>query len=203
MSICSDSSLVRCTFKLKKRKEETAPLSKADTDQLSFSLGLITGGTIADNLSWRWSQYIVAIIDGVVLILLFLSFEETLFPRFLFTSSGNPVHNAAAQKPDSESKDSHTIASVSNHYGFPRRKLVERLRLWVYYPEDRTTYWQYFRRPFFLLSFPNVIIVSTLRPSRNSALTQWALGCIHLRIWLHGWHRVLQHHLRNTHLSAI
>ncbi|PSS12906.1 hypothetical protein M430DRAFT_143353 [Amorphotheca resinae ATCC 22711] len=128
--------------------------------QLGSILGLITGGTIADNLSWRWSQYIVAIIDGVVLILLFLSFEETLFPRFLFTSSGNPVHNAAAQKPDSESKDSHTIASVSNHYGFPRRKLVERLRLWVYYPEDRTTYWQYFRRPFFLLSFPNVIIAA-------------------------------------------
>jgi len=35
---------------------------------------------------------------------------------------------------------------------------VERLKLWSFSPEDSTTYWQYFRRPFFLLSFPNVII---------------------------------------------
>ncbi|KAK5277598.1 hypothetical protein LTR40_010199, partial [Exophiala xenobiotica] len=52
--------------------------------QLGSILGLITGGSISDSLNWRWSQYIVAIIDGGVLVLLFLTFEETLFPRFLF-----------------------------------------------------------------------------------------------------------------------
>lgn len=44
---------------------------------------------------WRWSQYIVSIIDGVVFLLLFFSFEETMFPRFLF-SSANPEHIEAA-----------------------------------------------------------------------------------------------------------
>jgi hypothetical protein len=113
-------------------------------------------------LSWRWSQYIVAIIDGVVLILLFATFEETLFPRFLFSSSLPFAHSGAASEVDFDGKklNAANMTSVANNYNFPKRTLVERLQLWSFYPEDRTTYWQYFRRPFFLLSFPNVIIVS-------------------------------------------
>lgn len=53
--------------------------------QLGSILGLISGGSIADTVGWRWSQYIVAIIDAVVFVLLFFTFEETMFPRFLFT----------------------------------------------------------------------------------------------------------------------
>ena len=126
------------------------------------SLGLITGGAIADKLSWRWSQYIVAIIDGSVFILLFLSFEETLFPRFLFSGSTQLFQSSRGPEMDDDGKQGQisNVTSVTNAYKFPKRTLVERLKLWSFYPEDRTTYWQYFLRPFFLLSFPNVIIVS-------------------------------------------
>jgi hypothetical protein len=41
----------------------------------------------------------------------------------------------------------------------PKRMFQEELRLWVYSPQDRTLYWTYFKRPFFLLAFPNIVIV--------------------------------------------
>jgi hypothetical protein len=41
---------------------------------------------------------------------------------------------------------------------FPRRTYAQKLKLWVYFPEDKTTYFQYFRRPFALFLFPNVVI---------------------------------------------
>ena len=114
----------------------------------------------------------MAIIDGVVFILLFFSFEETLFPRFLFSASSVGIQDTAVADLESDHKPQQvTTVNVANSYDFPRRNYLERLRLWVFYPEDRTTYWQYFRRPFFLLSFPNVIIVS---PSKADA-TELAL----------------------------
>jgi MFS family permease len=130
-------------------------------------LGLITGGSIADNLSWRWSQYIVAIIDGVVLILLFASFEETLFPRFLFSASTPFTQTTSSSEIESDGKEAEAntadFSNAINTHDFPQRTLLQALKPWTYYPEDTTTYWQYFRRPFFLLSFPNVIIVSEAR----------------------------------------
>jgi hypothetical protein len=51
--------------------------------------------------------------------------------------------------------------------GYEQRTFLQKLRLWQYQPEDRTTYWQYFKRPFFLFAFPNVVLVShsTMRVS--------------------------------------
>jgi MFS family permease len=128
------------------------------------SLGLITGGSIADILGWRWSQYIVVIIDGGVLVLLFVSFEEKLFPRFLISDS---TRNSSSREIDSGGKNSEgkiptaaNIIDIAIGDNFPKRTLIERFKPWSFYPEGRTTYWQYFRRPFFLLSFPNVTIVS-------------------------------------------
>ncbi|KAH6680613.1 major facilitator superfamily domain-containing protein [Halenospora varia] len=128
--------------------------------QLGSILGLITGGSIADNLGWRWSQYIVAIIDGVVLLLLILSFEETLFPRFLFSNLGISGNNITESELGSDGKPVYrsTVADASTTHDFPKRTAIQRLQLWSYFVEGHTTYWQYFRRPFFLLSFPNVII---------------------------------------------
>lgn len=149
--------------------------------QLGSILGLITGGSIADNLSWRWSQYIVAIIEGGVLILFIFTFEETLFPRFLFPEEdgSSSVQSAAAtecSKPTARSpSDIKTVAEVETpptddtasdvevgltHPDFPERTWLQKLKPWVYYRQDHTSYWTYFVRPFFLLAFPNVVIVS-------------------------------------------
>ena len=45
---------------------------------------------------------------------------------------------------------------------FPKRSYIQKLKPWVYYPQDRTTYWQYFRRPFLLFTFPNVVIAGVI-----------------------------------------
>ncbi|KAB2578390.1 putative MFS-type transporter [Lasiodiplodia theobromae] len=149
--------------------------------QLGSILGLITGGSIADGPGWRWSQWIVAIIDAAVLVLLVISFEETMFPRFLFArhsaaaaggSSDRPVESDGGQhKADPDRKDASVVAEQQPASGvdaevgdtlpdFPKRTAVQKLKLWTYYPQDTTTWWQYFRRPFFLFGFPNVVIVS-------------------------------------------
>lgn len=140
------------------------------------SLGLISGGSIADTVGWRWSQYIVAIIDGVVFLLLFFSFEETMFPRFLFSSStidavpryqdtekdlaADPAKDPAKSSADIDLRTpSHVSADQSLIQRFPKRSYLQKLKPWVHYPENKTGFWQYFRRPFFLWGFPNIVIV--------------------------------------------
>ncbi|KAH8903398.1 MFS general substrate transporter [Coniochaeta sp. PMI_546] len=145
--------------------------------QLGSILGLISGGSIADTVGWRWSQYIVAIIDAVVFVLLFFTFEETMFPRFLFSPNiihaiGAPladdkeIGNDTTKDPTKVSSDadldlrvvSRTSADQALIHQFPKRSYLQKLRPWVYYPQNRTGFWQYFRRPFFLWAFPNVVI---------------------------------------------
>jgi MFS family permease len=142
--------------------------------QLGSILGLITGGSISDSLGWRWSQYIVAIIDGGVLVLLFLTFEETLFPRFLFNrlTGRLPVAEAGISTIDKSKDASNTLTSTQSPIGsdhgddlaahFPKRIYLQKLRLWVYYPQDQTSFWQYFRRPFLLFTFPNIVIAGCI-----------------------------------------
>jgi MFS family permease len=146
--------------------------------QLGSILGLITGGSIADGPGWRWSQFIVAIIEGGVLVLMFFTFEETLFPRFLFPTVGvappAEVAEAGLRKPEHGelTKDLHTTSTTTDLDSgtrlpdFPERTFTQRLRLWTYFPQDRTTYWQYFRRPFFLFTFPTVVLVSNPNASK-------------------------------------
>lgn len=134
--------------------------------QLGSILGLITGGSIADGPGWRWSQFIVAIIDAGVLVLLFFTFEETLFPRFLF---GKTVETVPVQSPevkDPEKTPTTALSADSEHStstpDIPKRTWLQTLKPWVYYPEDRTTWWQYFQRPFVLFLFPNVVIAGVI-----------------------------------------
>ncbi|CDK26270.1 unnamed protein product [Kuraishia capsulata CBS 1993] len=135
--------------------------------QLGSVIGLISGGSIADGPGWRWSQYIVAMIDGAVLLLLIFTFEETMLPRFLFNRNASGLSSEADDDGLAESEEKTKIISEVREEGstvdtmisrFPRRSYIQMLKPWVYYPEDRTTYWQYFRRPFFLFFFPNVVI---------------------------------------------
>ncbi|KAK9769611.1 putative Major facilitator superfamily domain-containing protein [Seiridium cardinale] len=135
--------------------------------QLGSILGLISGGTIADTVGWRWSQYICAIIDGIVCLLLFASFEETLFPRFLFAGPVPEAIGTASSDVEKYSKGDgdekpHLKSMPSNNHGFiddfPKRTYLKMLKPWTCYPQNKTTYWQYFRRPFFLWSFPNIVI---------------------------------------------
>ncbi|THV49568.1 hypothetical protein BGAL_0188g00020 [Botrytis galanthina] len=73
--------------------------------QLGSNLVLISGGSVADGPRWRRIQYIVGIIDGVVFLLLFFSFEETTFPRFLFSSIGTDRNRTVAPTTSGTGKE--------------------------------------------------------------------------------------------------
>lgn len=151
--------------------------------QLGSIIGLVSGGYIADGPGWRWSQWIVTIGEGTLIGLFFLTYEETLFPRFLFSQNLPTVESTSAEKQtasleaDSSSsgqpvkEDEKDVVldceegiidpSEPSPSEFPKRTWRQKLKLWTYYPQDRTTYWAYFKRPFFLVAFPNVVIVCT------------------------------------------
>lgn len=142
-------------------------------------------------MGWRWSQYIVAIIDAVVFVLLFFTFEETMFPRFLF--SPNIVEAISSPRADAETivkgadndavkipdggdfnlrAASHVSVDQALIRQFSKRSYPQLLKPWTHYPENKTRFWQYFRRPFFLLGFPNVVIVCHLsEPVNDHSLT--------------------------------
>lgn len=97
-----------------------------------------------------------------------------MFPRFLFDKHDVPPdtnHGAVADdisKPADEEDGkkglapTHTAASERSGEMLPgheERTFLQKLKLWDYQPEDKTTYWQYFKRPFFLFAFPNVVLV--------------------------------------------
>ena len=136
---------------------------------------LITGGAIADTRGWRWSGWVAAIIEAGTFLLILGGFEGTMFPRFLFDKHDelpNTEHGAIVDdmgKPVDEEDGTkglaptHTAASERAGEvlpGYEERTLLQKLKLWDYQPEDKTTYWQYFKRPFFLFAFPNVVLVS-------------------------------------------
>jgi len=161
-----------------------------------YSLGLITGGAIADTRGWRWSGWVAAIIEAGTFLLILGGFEETMFPRFLFdkpddaaTGERGAVVDDLTKPADEEAGKkglATTHTSTSERVGevlpgYEKRTALQRLHLWSYQPEDKTTYWQYFKRlvravplhetsadkqsrPFFLFAFPNVVLVSTCDP---------------------------------------
>lgn len=123
--------------------------------------------------------------------LLFFTFEDTMFPRFLF--SPNTINAVRSPRTDAEetgkedtAKDPAKVSSkgnidigVASHVSadqiltnqFPKRPYLQVLKPWQYYPQNKTGFWQYFRRPFFLWAFPNIVIVShpSLQPLRPCA----------------------------------
>lgn len=97
-----------------------------------------------------------------------------MFPRFLFDKRDaipNTEYRAVVgdiSKPTDEEDGKkglapmHTAASERTGEvlpGYEERSFLQRLKLWDCQPEDKTTYWQYFMRPFFLFAFPNVVLV--------------------------------------------
>jgi hypothetical protein len=97
-----------------------------------------------------------------------------MFPRFLFDKRdelSNTEHGEvvdATSKPTDEEggmkglAPTHTAAyerAGEVLLGYKERTFLQKLKLWDYQPEDKTTYWQYFKRPFFLFAFPNVVLV--------------------------------------------
>lgn len=114
-------------------------------------------------------------IEAGTFLLILVGFEETMFPRFLFGQRENlPTleHGSVTAKTTTNDKTEDgkkclkpVQSAASEHVGqvlpgYEKRTIFQRLKLWTYQPEDKTTYWEYFKRPFFLFAFPNVVLVS-------------------------------------------
>ncbi|KAJ5820061.1 hypothetical protein N7474_005652 [Penicillium riverlandense] len=143
--------------------------------QLGSILGLILGGYISDGIGWRWSSLIEAIACGVMIILFIFTFDDTMFPRYRFT---DPMLTRLSRssdadeeiKPQGEAKEDPMVRSNSNSIGgedMPPRTYRQQIAMVHYFADDQTTWFQYFRRPFYLFAFPNIVLAGI----------QFAFGC--------------------------
>ncbi|KAJ6184864.1 hypothetical protein N7519_006165 [Penicillium mononematosum] len=143
--------------------------------QLGSILGLILGGYIADGIGWRWSGPIVAIACGVLILLFIFTFDDTMFPRYRFNNALLGLSVPSAPTDDQGKAEKHPRAatpvstSESNSSGeeIPARTYRQKIALVHYFSDDQTTWLQYFRRPFYLFAFPNIVLAGI----------QFAFGC--------------------------
>ncbi|KAJ5768345.1 hypothetical protein N7533_000928 [Penicillium manginii] len=138
--------------------------------QLGSILGLILGGYISDGIGWRWSSPIVAIACGVLILLFIFTFDDTMFPRYRFNSFSdtNPTGPNEDMKKESELGPSISeLASDGDGEEIPPRTYRQKIALVHRFADDKTTWFQYFRRPFYLFAFPNIVLAGI----------QFAFGC--------------------------
>ena len=102
-----------------------------------------------------------------------------MFPRGLYANSLVPLSGVTAdvesitdkgtEKTDMEhgmqkSVQPSAVTTVSpsgeDLPDIPARTYRQMLSVYHYYPQNKTTFWEYFRRPFVLFLFPNIIVVS-------------------------------------------
>lgn len=139
--------------------------------QLGSILGLILGGYISDGIGWRWSQPIVSIACGILILLFIFTFDDTMFPRYRF--AGRSLRDTMQRsdekgdKSDSPVSQTETEGNDNDDLDLPPRTYLQKLALIHYFADDQTTWFQYFRRPFYLFAFPNIVLAGI----------QFAFGC--------------------------
>ena len=149
------------------------------SQQIGGIIGLVSRGSRADTVGWNWSRS-VAVADVVIFCLFIFTFQESLFPRFLFEKAGraksleqfksgeikdlNQSSNPSIQKMTKNEEievgldDSPTKYEAPNIKDFPGPSWKQLLaKWWVYYPDDKVTYWQYLLRPFTLFTFSSML----------------------------------------------
>ncbi|RDH39381.1 major facilitator superfamily domain-containing protein [Aspergillus welwitschiae] len=150
--------------------------------QLGSIIGLICGGYISDGIGWRWSMPIVSIACAVLILLFIFTFDDTMFPRYRFsgetpqrtTKAENETARTPSDTPTTEGKDSKVEPPMSivesrtvGEMDMPPRTYLQKMSPVHYFKDDNTTWYQYFRRPFFLFAFPNILLAGI----------QFAFGC--------------------------
>ncbi|KAL3431492.1 major facilitator superfamily domain-containing protein [Aspergillus tetrazonus] len=164
--------------------------------QLGSILALILGGYIAEGPGWRWSCKIVAILNvrlisvtlraavadalqGFVVLLFIFTMDDSLFPRHALAihQTTTVPQTQDSHQPESENdikKEQSVNLNRQPTISQGRADLLPRNYLHVLAPihrwkEDKTTWWQYFRRPFHLFAFPNIIMAGLIYAFANTA----------------------------------
>lgn len=93
-----------------------------------------------------------------------------MFPRYRFNSlsNTNPAELNDQGKKESQLEPS-VSATLSESDGeeIPKRTYLQKLSPVHHFADDKTTWFQYFRRPFYLFAFPNIVLAGI----------QFAFGC--------------------------
>ncbi|KAF1344827.1 major facilitator superfamily domain-containing protein [Delphinella strobiligena] len=153
--------------------------------QLGSILGLILGGYISDDVGWRWTCSISAILSGIVIALFIFTFDDSLFPRHIFrdqlpetalttqqtlnlqdetmlvthteaTTDGKRPTEKTATVP------ARTSSITEGTIDLPARTYLQLLNPIHTFAADHTRWIQYFVRPFILFLFPNVLIAGLI-----------------------------------------
>lgn len=99
-----------------------------------------------------------------------------MFPRYRFnqTSNINSFHSGDHTEQKEElAKDTPNeppISEIDSHgigEDITPRSYRQKITLVHYFADDKTTWFQYFRRPFYLFAFPNIVLAGI----------QFAFGC--------------------------
>lgn len=99
-----------------------------------------------------------------------------MFPRYRFNSTLNIGLSAPGLSPDNQDKsETHsrtesptsTVGNTTFSEQIHSRTFWQKVALVHYFADDQTTWLQYFRRPFYLFAFPNIVLAGI----------QFAFGC--------------------------
>ncbi|ODM16411.1 hypothetical protein SI65_07918 [Aspergillus cristatus] len=155
-------------------------------------LFILAGGVWGGFFEGTAQYYLMMVVTGIgtaayqaliqltaILILLFIfTFDDTMFPRYRFrnqTSTEPSKHEKTAQpSPTKDEKDQKpdpnltiTASHSAGEISMPPRTYLQQLAPIHYFKDDQTTWFQYFRRPFYLFLFPNIVLAGI----------QFAFGC--------------------------
>jgi hypothetical protein len=97
-----------------------------------------------------------------------------MFPRYRFNQTSNLLHSNNNTEPKEqlakETQNEAPISEIDSHgigEDIPPRSYRQKIALVHYFSDDKTTWFQYFRRPFYLFAFPNIVLAGI----------QFAFGC--------------------------
>ncbi|KAL6246597.1 hypothetical protein RBB50_006835 [Rhinocladiella similis] len=135
-------------------------------------LGAVPAGFVAENLGWKWIQFIASIIAGGCMLVMFFFMEETMYYR-------PPVQEEALDaEEESASDESSTEKSATRDEKTPtssqslaqtgldtshKKTFVQKLKFWgARRPGQPNHYWRSMWFPISLLRFPVVVFAGIL-----------------------------------------
>ncbi|OAQ64036.1 major facilitator superfamily protein [Pochonia chlamydosporia 170] len=138
-------------------------------------LAPVASGYVAENLGWRWIQYILALISAAVTVVTFFFFEETMFYRDLRpeTTTLNPNQAVAAVQngpmvSDTEKKQDileqetipSTLITTANVSNIPpsTKTYLQKLKIWGFrHPKQPNTFKLFFLPLQLLFMLPGMV----------------------------------------------
>ena len=146
---------------------------------------------------------IVSIACAVLIVAFIFTFDDTMFPRYRFNSdstvtssndngetieTSNPNVNAGEIKTPLEKSTTKTTTVSETATGQvasipPPRTFLQRIAIIHRLPDDKTTWLQYYKRPFYLFLFPNIVLAG-VQFAFGATAGEWVFNTGKMRYFL-------------------